>query len=472
MVSCILSPFLVSYVLAGAVIAAEPRKDQEPGSRSQEAERSKLEAGVRKQAAAKPKLPEPLKENYCVLCHGEKDLWEKERRRFYIAENDLATDIHWQKGLRCHDCHGGNPASTKFDEAHSPSANFRLLRSPREIPDFCGRCHSDIDYMRRYQPAPRTDQLAAYWTSGHGKRLKATGDPEVAVCTSCHGGKHQIQAVHDLNSAVYPTQVSKTCGSCHSDAKKMAGRQFQGRPIGHNQYAEWEQSVHGKALLEKGDLSAPTCIRCHGHHGALPPGVDSVANACGACHTKNAKLFTDTRMKHQFEEVGLPGCATCHDNHLIRQPTDEMLGMGEKAKCADCHAHGKYGATLAGAQAARSLRAQLDELDELVKEAQDKVAEADRLGMEVSGPRFDLRKAESARVNARTLIHTFNPESVQQSLADGKQTALEVTTRAEAALQEYTDRRIWVAISLVPLAAVVLVLLAYIRRLPIPSSEG
>jgi hypothetical protein len=462
----IFAPMLLVPLLAGAVPAAE-----QPTSKTSSAPTAKPQEQVLP-GPAKPKPPEPLKENYCVLCHGESDLWERERRRFYIAEKDLAKDIHWQKGLRCHDCHGGDPASTKFDKAHSASANFRLLKSPKDVPEFCGRCHSDAEYMRRYQPSPRTDQLTAYWTSGHGKRLKDTGDPEVAVCTSCHGGKHHIQAVHDLSSPVYPTQVSKTCASCHADAKKMAGRQFHGRPIGHNQYDEWRQSVHGRALLEKGDLSAPTCIRCHGHHADLPPGVDSVANACGTCHAKNAKLFAETRMKHQFAEVGLPGCATCHGNHQIRHPTDEMLGMGENAKCAECHAQGKYGATLAGAEAARSLRTQLDELDELVKSAQDKVAEAEHLGMEVSGPRFDLRKTFDAQVNARSLIHTFDPNAVQQSLAEGKQTASEVKVQAEAALREYTARRIWLAISLGPLAVVVLLLLAYIRRLPIPTSEG
>ena len=62
---------------------------------------------------------------------------------------------------------------------------------------------------------------------------------------------------------------------------------------------QWRQSVHGQALLEKGDLTAPACNDCHGNHGAMPPGVDSVANACGTCHGKIANLFAETRMKHQ-----------------------------------------------------------------------------------------------------------------------------------------------------------------------------
>ena len=107
----------------------------------------------------------------------------------------------------------------------------------------------------------------------------------------------------------------------------MAGRVYHGRPLSHNQYEQWRQSVHGQALLKGDDLSAPTCNDCHGNHGEVPPEVDSVANACGTCHAKVAALFADTRMKHRFEEVGLPGCATCHGSHAITSPTDEMLGM-------------------------------------------------------------------------------------------------------------------------------------------------
>ena len=81
------------------------------------------------------------------------------------------------------------------------------------------------------------------------------------------------------------------------------------------------------AILEKGDLSAATCNNCHGNHGAVPPEVGSVANACGTCHGKIAGLFADTSMKHRFEEEKLPGCATCHSNHKIQLPSDKMVGM-------------------------------------------------------------------------------------------------------------------------------------------------
>ena len=324
--------------------------------------------------------------------------------------------------------------------------------------------------MHRHQPSARTDQVAEYWTSGHGQRLKA-GDQQVAVCTSCHRyeGKHAIYAVHDLKSPVYVTHVAETCSRCHADAKIMDGRQYHGQALGHQQYAEWKESVHGQALL-KGDQSAPTCNNCHGNHGALPPEIGSVANTCGTCHGKVASLFANTQMKHKFDEVGLPGCATCHGKHRIQKPTDEMLGMGEGAKCGECHAQGKYGATLAGANYARSTRDGLDELRQLIKEEKEESAEVEKKGMEIGGPPFLTRDADDALTNARTLFHGFAPGPVNEALAKGKKAILDRKEWDEKALQDYTARRVWLGVSLVPIALVVLLLLIYIRRLPVPAA--
>jgi predicted CXXCH cytochrome family protein len=251
----------------------------------------------------------------------------------------------------------------------------------------------------------------------------------------------------------------------------MAGRTYNYRPLGHHQYEQWLQSVHGRALLEKGDLSAPACNDCHGNHGAMPPGVDSVANACGTCHGKIANLFAEARMKHKFEEVGLPGCATCHGNHLIAHPADEMLGMQQGAVCFGCHnpENPQYGATLAGAEAAKSMRARLEQLKHEIDEAERTVRAAELLGMEVRGPRFELRQAFDALTNARTLVHSFKPGPMEAALEEGLKVTSDVRQRAAAALREHTYRRIWLAASLVPLLLVVTLLVLYIRTLPAPE---
>jgi predicted CXXCH cytochrome family protein len=247
----------------------------------------------------------------------------------------------------------------------------------------------------------------------------------------------------------------------------MAGRSYNGRAIGTQQYQQWMQGVHGQAMYKKGDRSAPTCNDCHGNHAAMPPGLDSVANACGTCHGKIAKLFTETRMKHRFGEVGLPGCATCHGAHLTIQPSDLLLGMENGTICSRCHnaQNPQYGATTAGAEAARIMRARLDFLKEEIGRADSKVREAERRGMEVRGPRYDLRQAFDELTNARTLVHTFKPTSFEQAISDGLKVTANVNRMAENALQEHTNRRIWLAASLVPILVVVCLLLLYIRTL-------
>ena len=421
--------------------------------------------------------PAALPADYsCSLCHRKGgELWNEGTP--VADESHLTADIHWQKGLLCHDCHGGAPALPDFKN-HRDDPTFRSVRSRASIPGFCGHCHSDIETMRRFAPSARTDQEAEYWTSGHGRRLKATSqenasqlDQAVATCIDCHGG-HGILAVNNVNAPVYPTKVAQTCARCHADQTKMAGRTFGDRLIGHHQFDQWRRGVHGRALLEKGDLSAATCNDCHGNHGAMPPGVESVANACGACHGKIAKLFADTRMKHKFEEVGLPGCATCHGTHETTQPSDELLGMQSNAICARCHnpQNPQYGATVAGETAARVMRDRLDQLKAQIAQCEALVQDAERLGMEVRGPRFDLRQAFDALTNARTLVHSFKPAPLEEALGEGLKVTDQVEARAREALSQHTSRRVWLAASLVPLFLVVALLVIYIRALPLDSA--
>ncbi len=116
-------------------------------------------------------------------------------------------------------------------KAHQAKDDFHAIKSPADIPGFCGRCHSNIEYMRHFNPSPRTDQLAEYWTSGHGKHLKK-GDTQVATCISCHDQPHGnaldlkphgIRPVNEPASPVYHTKVAQTCAKCHSDKEPHGG---------------------------------------------------------------------------------------------------------------------------------------------------------------------------------------------------------------------------------------------------------
>jgi hypothetical protein len=303
----------------------------------------------------------------CTGCHLDAQIFEDAAQELRQAFDE---DVHARAGLSCHDCHGGNPdpahagdADLAMDAGWAPSP-FRGAPERGAIPGFCGRCHSDPEYMKRYDPAARIDQEREYWTSHHGIAL-AHGNPKVATCVSCHGA-HGILKVGDTHSPVYPLQVATTCAGCHADATRMAGALLpDGSPLPTDQYARWGQSVHAEALLGRGDLSAPTCNDCHGNHGAAPPGVDSISRVCGQCHGREAALFQASsklegfhRHNEYLAEAGgrcdacheapdpqsaLAGvhhfaeCATCHGNHAVMRPTLAMLAPLPPYPCAFCH---------------------------------------------------------------------------------------------------------------------------------------
>lgn len=254
----------------------------------------------------------------CVSCHGGLEaeaaepvhLWEK--------------DVHRLAGLGCEACHGGDPSpalAENGEAAMDPAKGFRPAPGRLEIADSCARCHSDAAYMKQFNPQLRVDQLAEYRTSVHGKK-NAAGDPVPATCTDCHHA-HGIRPVTSPDAPVYPQNVPKTCARCHADPKVMAP---YGIPT--NQYQDFLRSVHAAALLERGDTAAPACNDCHGNHGAVPPGVRSVAHVCGQCHGREATLFAASFKKPLFEELGVGECTVCHGNHRVLHPTPELFHGG------------------------------------------------------------------------------------------------------------------------------------------------
>ncbi|MFL6198068.1 MAG: hypothetical protein ACJ76J_02725 [Thermoanaerobaculia bacterium] len=302
----------------------------------------------------------------CTACHSDPGMFEGDALKIPAA---FGHDVHGQVGLSCHDCHGGNPDPAlredpaAMDPGFAPNP-YRGAPARGDIPAFCGRCHSDPNFMRRFRPDIRVDQEREYRTSHHGTAL-ARGDTKVATCVDCHG-VHGIRRISDPDSPVYPKRVAETCRACHGDPKRMAGYTLaDGRPLPVDQYAHWRQSVHARALLERDDLSAPTCNDCHGNHGATPPGVDSVAFVCGQCHGREAELFRASVKQTGFEEhnallasagpescaschsapepqaarrlTHFTECATCHSNHAVVRPSLAMLGSLPATPCAFCH---------------------------------------------------------------------------------------------------------------------------------------
>ena len=380
-------------------------------------------------------------QNTCIDCHGSLD------DNLKVTSEQIAQDIHIQKGLTCASCHGGDPTSM---EAMSPKKGFKGHISRAKVPELCASCHASGTYMRQYNPSLRTDQLAQYKTSVHGKKV-AAGDTHAAVCIDCHG-VHGIRPASDTRSRVHPTNVAQTCARCHNDREYMKAYNIK-----TDQFAGYSTSVHHDALAVRGDLSAPTCTTCHGNHGAAPPGVASVENVCSTCHALQAQLFDTSKHKIAFGAAGLPSCVTCHSNHRIAKPNDTMIGTGPQSVCVNCHSQGDAGFALAG-----DIQKQLVATETAVSRSNEILSRAEHAGMEVSQAQLDLNDARDRLTKARVTLHSFQAAKIDEDLKAARVVTAKTYESGEKAMKERDYRRAGLGISLLTIAVMLIGLRVYI----------
>jgi len=394
----------------------------------------------------------------CTLCHLAMDRDADPGDRLF---DHLADDVHLKAGLGCVDCHGGNPdAVDDADAAMSDASHFRGAPARAEIPGFCGRCHSDLQYMRRFRPQVQTDQLAQYWTSRHGQLLKQ-GQLKAATCIDCHG-VHGIMAVDDPRAKVYPLNVPATCGRCHADPDYMA--EF-GIPT--DQLEKYKRSVHGVALLQRKDVGSPTCNDCHGNHGATPPSVNDIAHVCGQCHVNNEELFQKSSLSRIFVDRKLGYCMGCHGKHDISKPTDALISWGKGSVCLKCHERNDQQPR----RVALAISATLDSLRLAVSEAETLVHRADEKGMETSDLLFQVEAARKGLITTRTSIHSFDPRYVSSVAAKGRKAALAVSAGAHDLLRQWTFRRKGLLVAFLLTTLLIVAIFLHLRRIERPGRD-
>lgn len=459
---------------------------------------------------------QPAAVDNCYSCHLESE--SPEGVSFH-------KDIHYQEGVGCSDCHGGDPTTDDPDAAKSPAKGFRGKIRKSQIVEVCGRCHGAEDnaFKREFQLTNVVDSL---FVSAHGEAYRANS--KGPQCVSCHG-VHDIAKSADPRSPVHPSRVARTCASCHSDASYM--RQFDpALPVDQydkyltsvhgmlhakgdlkpatcvschsnhmvlqvkdprspvyptripetcatchsdekymaeyeiptDQFHDYKQSVHGVALLEKSDLNSPACNSCHGNHGAAPPGATSVAAICGNCHQLNEELYERSAHREVFAKKKLAGCVACHGNHLIRAATDELVAFTPPSPCADCH-------TLDGsdksAPAITRMRGLLDSLQSGHAMALEKLDRAEQLGMDVADVRYELKDANQALVMSRVAIHSFKVDELAEVACPGIATVMAAHKAGDAAVREYHFRRQGLAIASFIITLLAILLYLKIRRI-------
>ena len=385
--------------------------------------------------------------NSCLDCHAMLD------PPLQVKADDFNASIHAQKRISCTNCHGGDATSDDLGKSMSPAAGFRGHIERAKIPELCAKCHSDAAYMRGFNPSLRTDQFSQYQTSVHGKRL-AKGDTHVAICTDCHTA-HDIHPPNNPRSSVYPLNVAQTCAHCHADADYMKDYK-----IPTDQFALYSTSVHHQALVDRGDLSAPTCSTCHGSHGAAPPGVASVQRVCATCHVFQQQSFDSGPHKDAFAAMSLPGCISCHTNHGIQHPTDAMIGTEKEAVCLKCHSAGD-----SGYNAAAGMHDGLVKLEDSIARSDALLTRAGTAGIEVGDAKLALSEARDDLTKSRVTVHAVRPPAVDQGIQAGLKVTDKTWQAGLDAMAELRYRRTGLVVACAAILLVLIALALLIRRL-------
>lgn len=251
----------------------------------------------------------------CVSCHSALDERNAEPVRLWKK------DLHNEAGLKCHDCHGGDPDSLTL--AMAPSSGFVGVPGAEDSVRLCGGCHSDNS--RIPDLTTRTDQMDQYRSGPHGSLVQG----DIPTCVTCHQS-HGIYRVTDPSSPVFPARVVQLCLQCH-------GSETSRDPSDPWNYRE---DVHGRAILGATNPRAPTCINCHGAHRAAVPEESGIQMICGNCHTKEYEFFQAGPHGRSSQLTGEPSCTSCHGYHGISAAgIDEIIGKITD-NCQGCHMPG------------------------------------------------------------------------------------------------------------------------------------
>ena len=167
--------------------------------------------------------------------------------------------------------------------------------------------------------------------------------------------------------------------------------------------------MHAHELLDGGNLRAPTCVSCHGVHGAAPPEYGDVDKVCGGrCHTVERRYFVAGPHQAALRRAGLPECVSCHDHHAIVKAQPERLGTA----CSKCHAAASKQLALGG-----RLWTEYRTAAQEIESAAGLIAEADAVPLNTDDYRARLEEARTYLSEALPAAH-----SVQEDLVLGYST--------------------------------------------------
>jgi predicted CXXCH cytochrome family protein len=225
---------------------------------------------------------------------------------------------------------------------------------------------------------------------------------------------------------VFRFNIPKTCGTCHGDTTLMKAR---GR---RNAFAEFMSSVHAHELFDEGNLRAPTCVSCHGVHGAAPPGAGDVDKVCGQCHTAERRYYGAGPHRKGMLAQGLPECASCHGDHAIAVAKPERLG----SLCVTCHGAGSAQEGL-GRKLLTDYRNAAQEIDR----ADGLIDQAEQVPLQTEDYKARLEEARTYLREALPAAHSLQEETVAGFTARARSVGAEIEHEIYAKLGNLRVRK-------------------------------
>jgi cytochrome b subunit of formate dehydrogenase len=249
----------------------------------------------------------------CLACHGGEGLTGTNAagQEISVSIDAAAFAGSAHGGFTCVDCHTG------VGVEHDP-----------DLPAVsCSTCHEDIE-----------KEVRASDHEQGGER------PGALACTMCHGAVHTIVPARDERSLMHKKNMPKQCATCHESATPPAVA------MGHPS-SGYAQTVHGRAILERGNMDAASCSDCHGAHNISKPIKPesptnrlNIATTCSKCHGDVASAYEQSihgvALARGVKESAT--CTDCHGEHTILAHDDPQSSVFATAisreTCAHCHA--------------------------------------------------------------------------------------------------------------------------------------
>lgn len=289
-------------------------------------------AAEEEKKAAPPATAEKLDNATCQSCHdGKKGKLEmptadgEKRALKDIITAKYGKSVH--ATMQCIDCHTDIKDAKEQHQKDTAAKKVDCIQCHEQLWE---KAQKDNLTKEKARLGIVIDNIAAYKKSLHARENKDEPTKLNATCNDCHD-------VHAFDIAPEGTtrrveakrEDPKLCGTCHEDHLE-----------------EYSESVHGKEVLEKGNVKAAVCSDCHTAHAVANTSADptklKITASCGNCHEKNYESYKQT-YHGQVMALGYANtgkCFDCHGSHGITRvddPESKVHPDNLLKTCKQCH---------------------------------------------------------------------------------------------------------------------------------------